>query len=73
MVQPHKAVLRKHCRQAVQSLEGQERGSEDDDAVPADDGGADDDAADVLQLTAITQRVIAQRQARGQRAQRGRI
>eukprot|EP00955_Chlamydomonas_euryale_P098332 365137-Chlamydomonas_euryale.AAC.8 len=49
--------------------EGKEPGSEDDDAAPADDGGADDDAADVqLQLTAIAQRL-----ARDERAQRGRL
>eukprot|EP00955_Chlamydomonas_euryale_P056263 356365-Chlamydomonas_euryale.AAC.4 len=53
--------------------EGQEPGSEDDDAAPADDGGTDDDAPNVQQLTAIAQRLIAQRQARDQRAQRGRL
>jgi len=40
--------------------EGQEPGSEDDDAAPTDDGVTDDDAADVQQLTAIAQRLTAQ-------------
>eukprot|EP00955_Chlamydomonas_euryale_P059508 357398-Chlamydomonas_euryale.AAC.2 len=53
--------------------EGQEPISEDDDAAPTVDGGTHDDAADVQQLTAIAQRLIAQCQARGQRAQRGRL
>eukprot|EP00955_Chlamydomonas_euryale_P035465 350136-Chlamydomonas_euryale.AAC.16 len=50
---------------------GHERGSSctDDDDAPADDGGDDDDdGADVGQLTAIAQRL-----ARDQRAQRGRV
>eukprot|EP00955_Chlamydomonas_euryale_P020797 220294-Chlamydomonas_euryale.AAC.4 len=71
-MQPQKAELRKCCRQTVQSL-GQEPGSEDDDATPTDDGGTDDDAADVQQLTAIAQRLVAQRQARDPRAQLGRL
>eukprot|EP00955_Chlamydomonas_euryale_P118984 366569-Chlamydomonas_euryale.AAC.21 len=73
MMQPQKAMLRKHCRLDSAESEGQERGSEDDNAAPTDDGGTDDDAADVQQLTAIEQRLIAQRQARDMRAQRGRL
>eukprot|EP00955_Chlamydomonas_euryale_P051027 354734-Chlamydomonas_euryale.AAC.9 len=72
MVQPQKAVLRKHCRQTVQSLRGRSLAL-NDYAAPSDDGGSDDDAADLQQLTAIAQRLIAQLQARDQHAQRGRL
>eukprot|EP00955_Chlamydomonas_euryale_P041009 351877-Chlamydomonas_euryale.AAC.4 len=53
--------------------DGQEPGSEDHDAARTDDGGTDDDAADVQQLTAVVQIIIAQRQARDQHVQRGRL
>eukprot|EP00955_Chlamydomonas_euryale_P078217 363108-Chlamydomonas_euryale.AAC.5 len=73
MVQTTEGRVEKALPSDRAASEGQEPGSEDDDAAPTDDGGTDDDAANVQQLTAIAQRLIAQRQARDQRAQRGRL